>query len=136
MKAYNQRPEVKARQNANKKKSINASPYQFCQHKFKSQKSGAKARGYAWKLDKEETIAAILEQGECILSGKKFIYKTGTPRKKNLDAPSIDRINSNKFYTVKNRQFVCWAINSMKQDLPQDVFIEYCTLVAKKAGRI
>ena len=135
-KAYNQRPEVRARNNANDKKRRDASPYNYVRQKLWQQKSAAKRRGLVWELDIDATIAKILRQGHCKLSGVKFVYKGGKDGKRNLYCPSIDRIDSSKGYVPGNVMFVCWGVNYMKQDLPQDLFIELCTLVEKKAGRI
>ena len=128
-KAYRQRPEVKARNNKNKKAWINSSPYNFVRHKVWHQKTSAKRRGIDWELDVEATIAKILRQGRCKLSGEKFVYKQGKG-KRNLYAPSIDRIDSRKGYVPGNIMFVCWAVNGMKQDLSLYQFKKMCARVA------
>ena len=130
-KAYNQRPEVKARKNANNKRLRNASPYNYVRNKIWQQKSKAKARGLAWELDVEKTIAKILRQGHCKLSGVKFVYKGGKDGKRNLYAPSIDRIDSRKGYVPGNVMFVCWGVNYMKQDLSLYQFKRMCAKVAE-----
>lgn len=44
---------------------------------------------------------------------------------------SLDRIDSSKGYIVGNIQLVCAAINKMKQDYPEDVFILLSLLVTQ-----
>ena len=125
-KEYEQRPEVKARKRAR----INATPYSFVRHKVLQQKSHAKERGIVWELDVDATIAKILRQGHCKLSGVKFIYKGGKGGKKNLYCPSIDRIDSSKGYVPGNVMFVCWGVNYMKQDLSLYQFKKLCAKIA------
>ena len=125
---YEQRPEVKARKRAR----INATPYSFVRHKVLQQKSHAKERGIVWELDVDATIAKILRQGRCKLSGQKFVYKQGKGKgNKNLYAPSIDRIDSRKGYVPGNIMFVCWQVNCAKQDMSLYQFKKMCAKVAK-----
>ena len=49
-------------------------------------------------------------------------------RSKNRTA-SLDRIDSNKGYTIDNVQWVHKDINKMKMDLEEDVFIDNCKLI-------
>jgi hypothetical protein len=60
----------------------------------------------------------IKQDFKCALSGIpiSFVDKTA----------SLDRINSNKDYSVDNIQWVHKTINKMKTDLPQDEFLEFC----------
>lgn len=44
-------------------------------------------------------------------------------------APSLDRIDSGKDYTLDNVQMVLQVVNMMKNDMPQGVFIEVCQSV-------
>ena len=126
IRAYNQRPEVKARKKARR----DASPYNYVRIKLQDQRSAAKKRGIVWELDLDATIAKILRQGHCKLSGVKFVYKGGTPKKKNLYCPSIDRIDSSKGYVSGNVMFVCWGVNYMKQDLSLYQFKKMCARIA------
>jgi hypothetical protein len=49
---------------------------------------------------------------------------------RNLAAPSVDRIDSAKHYTSDNIQIVMAAVNMMKGELPQEVFLEFCDKIA------
>ena len=44
---------------------------------------------------------------------------------------SLDRIDSNKDYTIDNIQLVCVPINRMKLDYSEEQFINLCSLVAQ-----
>jgi hypothetical protein len=44
---------------------------------------------------------------------------------------SLDRINSSNGYTPDNIQFVCAAINKMKQEYTEEVFLLFCHLVTQ-----
>jgi hypothetical protein len=44
---------------------------------------------------------------------------------------SLDRINSSGGYTPDNIQFVCAAINKMKQEYTEEVFLLFCHLVTQ-----
>ena len=107
-----------------------ATPYNYVRHKVLAQRTAAKKRKIAWELDIDATIAKILRQGRCKLSGVKFVYKAGTPQKKNLACPSIDRIDSRKGYVPGNVMFVCWEVNDAKGDRSLYQFKKMCARVA------
>ena len=125
-KEYCKRPEVKAQAKARR----DASPYNYVRQKLWQQKSAAKKRGLVWELDIDATIAKILRQGHCKLSGVKFVYKGGKDGKRNLYAPSIDRIDSRKGYVPGNVMFVCWGVNVMKHEMSLYQFKKMCARVA------
>ena len=129
-KAYEARPEVKARKLKQQKAWINASPYNFVRKKIWHQKSNAKRRGIVWELDDDAIARKILRQGRCKLSGQKFIYKQGTKGNRNIYAPSIDRIDSRKGYVPGNIMIVCWAVNCMKNDMSLYQFKRMCARAA------
>ena len=106
-----------------------ATPYNYVRHKVLAQRTAAKKRKIAWELDIDATVAKILRQGRCKLSGVKFVYKQGGG-KKNIFSPSIDRIDSRKGYVPGNVMFVCWGVNVMKQDMSLYQFKKMCARVA------
>ena len=133
-KAYKNRPEVKARNNKLKRANINATPYKFVRNKVLSQRASAKARGLVWELDIDATIAKILRQGRCKLSGDKFVYKQGKGREnRNPYAPSIDRIDNRKGYIPGNVMFINWENNWAKGDKSLYRYKRMCAKVAKVA---
>lgn len=48
-----------------------------------------------------------------------------------LNTVSLDRIDSSIGYVVGNIQLVCAAINKMKQEYPEEVFLLFCHSVAQ-----
>jgi hypothetical protein len=93
-------------------------------------RAGANPRSIMFAIESDDLLGMYLEQGgRCALTGLPFdLY--GTSKKymsgKNAAAPSVDRIDSSKHYTVDNIQIVLLAVNIMKGELPQDVFLEFC----------
>lgn len=48
-----------------------------------------------------------------------------------LNTVSLDRIDSDIGYVVNNIQLVCTAVNKMKQEFTQDVFLTLCNLITQ-----
>lgn len=65
------------------------------------------------------------QNGCCMLTGLKISIKHDN------QTASLDRIDSSKGYIVGNIQWVHKDINKMKNILDNNIFIEYCKLVAK-----
>ena len=69
--------------------------------------------------------------GKCALSGLDLVLsKTKYINKETITTASIDRIDSSKGYIEGNVQWIHKDINSMKMNIDQDKFIEYCRLVS------
>jgi hypothetical protein len=49
---------------------------------------------------------------------------------------SLDRVDSSKGYVVGNIQLVCAAINKMKQEYTEEVFLLFCLLVTQNSKLI
>nr|QBK92399.1 MAG: hypothetical protein LCPAC401_00370 [Pithovirus LCPAC401] len=81
--------------------------------------------------------------GRCALSGRKLttytdsILRPGEKRKHLLEANhdniSLDRIDSNEGYDDSNVQIVCSIVNSMKMDMPQQLFIKFAEVIGEIA---
>lgn len=95
---------------------------------------GATQRNIEFQLTKEELWDLFIKQDrKCALSGIEIAFAPKgkcVPQYKELQTASLDRIDSNKPYTIDNVQWVHKNINKMKQDLPQEVFVDLCKLVA------
>lgn len=93
-------------------------------------RSSAEHRGIFFGVDSDDLLGKFLEQdGRCALTGLPLDLKKGSGKTKtgrNPAMPSVDRIDSSKHYTPDNIQIVMLAVNLMKGELPQDVFIEFC----------
>ena len=49
----------------------------------------------------------------------------------NPNSCTIDRIDSSKGYVEGNIQLITWQANCLKQNVPNDEFIEFCKDVAR-----
>jgi len=79
---------------------------------------------YGWEL-------FLKQNRKCALSGVDLYFSPNTSNRHGTNA-SLDRIDSNKGYTIGNVQWVTKKINMAKQDISQNEFIEMCKLVSKK----
>lgn len=92
---------------------------------------GAEKRRLVFCIYKEDVMGRYLKNDcRCELTGvvlRPFAACKGT---RNLLAPSVDRIDSAKGYTVDNIQVVATIINLMKTDMSMDAFVIWCQRVA------
>lgn len=87
-------------------------------------------RNYEFTINIEEAWDLFVKQnGKCILSGLDIRFSKNQDRSYRQTA-SIDRIDSNKGYTIDNIQWVHKIVNFAKQRLSDDEFITLCQLVA------
>ena len=85
-------------------------------------KRDAEKRGITFDLTLEEISDQYEEQD-------KLCAFTGIPLTFGSDA-SVDRIDSSKGYNPNNIQIVHKDLNMMKKDMPNEVFVAWCNLVA------
>lgn len=95
---------------------------------------GAKSRNINFNLSIDDAWELFLNQDrKCLLTGRELNFTTNL-RKENRDkhTASLDRIDSNGIYEIKN---VCWLhkeINKLKNDFHTNDFIKLCNEVAKR----
>jgi hypothetical protein len=79
-----------------------------------------------------EYIATLFEaqDGKCALTSLELIAPS--LRSTKPSTASLDRIDSSQGYVPGNVQWVHKDVNKMKNNIPQDRFIELCSLVARK----
>jgi hypothetical protein len=96
-------------------------------------KANAKERDIGLSITIEDIWDLYIKQDrKCALSGIPISFaKTQTAEGKKLQTASLDRIDSNKDYTIDNIQLVHKSINRIKMAVPQDEFIMLCKAVAK-----
>jgi hypothetical protein len=99
---------------------------------------GAKQRGIFFGIEKDDALGCYLTQdGKCALSGMPMDWKSvGTVGRGNVawNAPSIDRIDSDKDYMPDNIQITSALVNRTKGELSSEVFIELCRSIAVHNG--
>ena len=74
------------------------------------------------------------QKGLCALSGIKMTslrYQTNIKRNRNLYNISVNRIDSSQPYTENNIQLVCSIFKTLKRDLSQHDFINFCRKISQ-----
>lgn len=79
-----------------------------------------------------EYVQVVIFIGICQRTGIKFDLETKGRAIRNAYAPSIDRIDSSKGYTIDNTQIVCDMYNHGKGQHSDEEFIKFCHIVAAK----
>lgn len=97
----------------------------FIHTKILESRGNAKKRKISFDIDEDDVLDKFIEQnGKCNLSGQILTFSR---EDHTIDTNlSIDRIDSNKDYTLDNIQLVCGIINRMKSDFSNEKFIMYC----------
>lgn len=91
-------------------------------------KQSAETRDFKFHITKEQIWDLFLKQDrKCALTG--LILTLNDRAASSSGTASIDRIDSSKDYTEDNIQWVHKDINKMKNNFPQNLFIQYCKLV-------
>jgi len=100
---------------------------------FRNLKKNASKRNIYVNISEEDIISLYYKQeGLCKLTNIQMTYDkyiTNNNRVHHINNISVDRIDSNKHYSIDNIQLVCVKINIIKWDLPLDEFIKTCKLV-------
>ncbi len=106
----------------------------FTLAKLRSAKRGAEARGIKWDLT-ESDIARVLARanGKCEVTQHPFVI-TGKVRREPW-APSLDRINSARGYTIDNVRLVCVIVNYALNEFGDSTFFEMIDAASSLAIR-
>ena len=97
----------------------------FVSHTFSTLKRGAADRNIKVSITKEQLHKVLVQSnGKCAISGLALDTMFNSCVK-----ASIDRIDSNRGYTLNNIQVVASCVNIAKSDLPQEDFIKLCKSV-------
>lgn len=95
---------------------------------FNRIKAGATSRGLTFDITIEEIWDLFLKQDKrCALSGVILELQRSY---KGTNTASLDRIDSNKGYSMQNVQWVDKNVNMMKRNMLDDTFIEICVNIA------
>lgn len=109
---------------------LNSDPTKFAQSKYSKQRAGALARGLAWNLTPPQVHKLIKETKFCQLSGRPLVMEIS-----HVDGPSLDRINNNHGYSMKNVQVISQQINKSRLDMSVEDFVQMCCDVADYSRR-
>lgn len=102
---------------------------------WRRQVQGAAGRGYEFDLTMEQVWELYEKQNRrCALSNLeiKFFPDYNLAHKHTV---SIDRINSQKGYTIDNIQLVHKVVNQMKNIFDTEEFVCFCNLIAERNPR-
>lgn len=87
-----------------------------------------KYKSFLFEITKNDVLSLYEKQnGKCAISGIKMTHFTNEGR--ILYNLSVDRIDSDKGYTIDNIQLLCTIINTMKSTLSNEEFVEICKLI-------
>ena len=97
---------------------------------------GARRRKLEVSITKEDAWNLFLKQNrKCALTDEMLIFAKAGMNATGGTA-SLDRINSDKGYTIDNIQWVHRNVNLMKQNLSPVVFLEWCRKIVDKQSKI
>lgn len=104
----------------------------FWTKRFRNVRASIAGRGIFVGVDKDDVLGLYLKQeGCCALTGMQMNWWTKGSAVRKADAsPSVDRIDSNGDYILGNIQIVMTVVNVMKNNLPQQTFIQLCQQIA------
>lgn len=96
---------------------------------FKSCKANAKSKNREFTITKKDIWELWLKQkGKCALTGLELKIERNYKKMKNMTA-SLDRIDSDRGYTMDNVQWIHKDVNRMKSNFSQKYFITMCRLI-------
>lgn len=97
-------------------------------------RGGARKRGIAFLIEKDDVLGLYLEQErKCALTGVEMVLDSGAGHR-NRVRPSIDRIDSAGNYTPDNIQLICAQVNLMKGGMSQVDFLRWCNRIVAHRG--
>lgn len=114
---------------------------------FGNYRRGAKANKAFGRSEKEFSVSIeylwelfLKQNKKCAISGLELSFDPYGSGKKfketNKVTASLDRINSSIGYVGGNVQWIHKRINIMKNEFPQEEFLEYCRIIAKNNPRL
>lgn len=103
--------------------------------KYKVIERQADLRGIEFNVDQNDLEAVFT--GKCALSNIDIVIGTMsvTDDKQELGTASLDRIDSNKGYIKGNIQWLHKTVNCMKNNLPENVFLNFCNKINTHANQ-
>ena len=85
----------------------------------------AKERGLEFNITLDDMQCKFLDQGGCCaLTGEELYFVP-------VKTASLDRIDSNVGYCIENIQWVLKDVNKMKNNIPEERFIEICMKIVE-----
>lgn len=114
---YRKEHPVKARRKDKKNRvDVRTKPKRLAAHMVCVARHRAKRKKLAFDLTNER-VAKALEKGVCEVTGLPFVLQA---KGRSPWAPSLDRTDPKKGYTLENVKVVVWAYNTAKGDWPAE----------------
>jgi hypothetical protein len=109
---------------------------ELSQQYFGSLQRMARIRNHLFDVSIEYLWELFLNQDrKCALTGWPICFQTHSQRTKGVrQTASLDRKDSSRGYVEGNVQWIYSDLNTMKNDYPQEHFINVCKAVAAKAA--
>ena len=124
------RQENKEKLSKQQKKRHKKNPIKYwCIHTISSHKK----RGFKVLFTWQELLSIAEKTKSCPLCGD--LLNWGVENKngrRQLDSPSLDRLNNDKTLTLKNTKIICWKCNNAKNEMSIKEFINYCKKIYKR----
>lgn len=104
-------------------KEVRKTENHFISQTLYNAKTRANKKGFYFGLTSEQLKQKLQDCNYCCeITGLKMDFESHSRKKANPRKCSMDRIDSNKGYTIDNIQLVCWAVNQMKSDRTEEEF--------------
>lgn len=95
-------------------------------------KKGAKTREIEFNVTIEYLWDVYIKQNrKCPYTGIELILSPKSSDNRTPENASLDRIDSSKGYVEGNVQWVFKRVNSMKNDMSHDEFVELCSIISR-----
>lgn len=92
---------------------------------------GAKDRNLSLEITREQAFEKFIFQNrKCALTGLEIKLNRKTGESKSKVTASLDRIDSDKPYTIDNVQWLHKCVNMLKRDMPESEFVNWCCLIS------
>lgn len=101
----------------------------FAKDQWRKLKHGAKTRYIPFKISLRDFTELLSTKQHCAISGRQVSFRLG-----DINKASLDRIDSNKAYTLDNVQIVTTIANMMKRDWLQEDIIALAKDIANHHG--
>jgi hypothetical protein len=98
----------------------------FARDQWNKLRKGAIIRKISWRITLRDFTALLSTQRHCAISGREVSFRLG-----DVNKASLDRIDSNKGYTLDNVQIVTTIANMMKRNWLQEDIIALAKDIAK-----
>lgn len=96
----------------------------------------ARKKQISYELSPEFIDVILSSQGDkCVLTGLDFVYESDSEYKVRPFAPSLDRKDTSKGYSLDNIQIVCIIANKARNEYSMEIFDQMCLARVEQLNR-